>query len=103
MLNLSKSQLRLIARKRGVKSYNNMPKDGLIDAINLLKLAKDSKKNFFKQKRQQIKKKNTFKQKRQEVKKSLIKPLKTNIFQSKRKEIKKNVMKPSTKRPLNQK
>ena len=89
MLNLSKSELRLIARKGGVKSYNNMPKDELIDPINLLKPAKDNKKNIFKPKREDIKKKNTFKQKREEVKKSLIKPLKMNIFKSKRKEIKK--------------
>ena len=47
MLNLSKSDLRLIARKRGVKSYNNMPKDELIDAIDLLKPAKDNKKYIF--------------------------------------------------------
>ena len=75
MLNLSKSELMLIVRKRGVKSYKNMAKDELIDAINLLKPAKDNKKNIFKPKREEIKKKNTFKQKREEVKTSLIKPL----------------------------
>ena len=47
MLNLSKSELRLTARKRRVKSYNNMSKDELIDAINLLKPAKDNKKKIF--------------------------------------------------------
>ena len=92
-----KSELRLIARKRGVKGYNNMPKDELIDAINLLKPAKDNKKNILKPKREGIKKKNTFKLKREEVKKSLTKPLKKNIFKPKRKEIKKSLMKPSKK------
>ena len=47
MLNLSKSELRLIARKRGVKRYNNMPKDELIDAIDLLKPSKHNKKKIF--------------------------------------------------------
>ena len=47
MLNLSKSESRLTARKRRVKSYNNMSKDELIDAINLLKPAKDNKKKYF--------------------------------------------------------
>ena len=56
MLNLSKSELRLIARKRGVKGYNNMPKDELIDAINLLKPAKDNNKKNFKTKKRRNKK-----------------------------------------------
>ena len=76
MLNLSKSALIFIAKKRSVSVYKNMSKDELIDAINISE-------------KEEIKKKNTFKQKREEVQRSLIKPLRKNIFKSKRKEIKK--------------
>ena len=88
MLNLSKSALIFIAKKRSVSVYKNMSKDELIDAINISEPAKNNKKNIFKPKKEEIKKKNTFKQKREEVKRSLIKPLRKNIFKSKRKEIK---------------
>ena len=103
MLNLSKSELRSIAKKRSASGYKNMSKDELIDAINISKIAKNNKKNIFKRKREEIKKKITFKQKREEVKKSLIKPLKKNTFQSKRKEIKKSLMKPSKNKTLKSK
>ena len=47
MLNLLKSKLRLIAKERGVRSYKSMSKDELINAINTLKPAKNSRKGVF--------------------------------------------------------
>ena len=87
MLNLSKIELRFIAKKRSVSGYKNMSKDELIDAINISKPAKNNKKNIFKPK-EKMKKKNTFKQKRKEVKKSLMTPSKKKTLKSKMKEIK---------------
>ena len=79
MLNLSKSELRLIAKKGSVSGYKNMSKDELISAINISKPAKNIKNNIFKLKREEIKK-NNFKSKREEIKKSLMKPSKKKIF-----------------------
>ena len=77
---MSKSELRLMAKKRSVSGYKNLSKDELISAINITKPAKNNKKNIFKSKREEIKKKNNFKSKREEIKKSLMKPLRKNIF-----------------------
>ena len=55
MLNLSKSELRLIATKRGVSGHKSMSKDELINAINTSKPTKNNKKNIFKPKREEIK------------------------------------------------
>ena len=41
---LSKKELRVIARKRGVKNYENLPKSRLIKEINGLKPSRGSKK-----------------------------------------------------------
>ena len=85
MLNLSKSELRLIAKKGSVSGYKNMSKDELISAINISKPAKNIKNNIFKLKRE-------------EIKKSLMKPSKKKIFKSKIKKIKGSLMKPSKKK-----
>ena len=47
-LNLSKKELRLLARERGVKSYKNISKSRLIKKINKLKPSKGLKKTGFK-------------------------------------------------------
>ena len=49
MLNLSKSELRSIAKRR------SMSKNELINAINISKTTKNNKKNIFKSKRKEIK------------------------------------------------
>ena len=56
MLNLSKSDLRFIAKKRSVSGYKNMPKDELIDRINRSKPSENNKKNIFKPKKRRNKK-----------------------------------------------
>ena len=66
MLNLLKSELRLIAKK-GISGYKNISKNELINAINTSKPTKNNKKNIFKSKRK-------------EIKKSLMKPSKKKIF-----------------------
>ena len=43
-LNLSKKELRLTARERGVKNYENISKSRLIKEINKLKPSKELKK-----------------------------------------------------------
>ena len=43
-LNLSKKELRLTARERGVKNYENISKSRLIKEINKLKTSKELKK-----------------------------------------------------------
>ena len=50
MLSLSKSELRLIAKKRSASGYKNMSKDELIDAINISKPAKITKRIILNQK-----------------------------------------------------
>ena len=47
-LNPSKKELRVIARKRGVKNYKNLTKERLIEEINKLKPAEGPKKIAFK-------------------------------------------------------
>ena len=74
MLSLLKGELRLIAKERGVRSYKRIPKDELINAINTLEPAKNSRKSVFKSKRNR-------------VKKSLMEPSKKKILKSKMKEI----------------
>ena len=75
MLNLLKSELRLIAKSRGISDYKSMSKNKLINAINTSKPTKNNKKNIFKSKRK-------------EIKKSLMKPSKKKILKSILKEIK---------------
>ena len=51
MLNLLKSELRSIARKRIISGYKSMSKNELINATNISKPAKTNKKNIFKSKK----------------------------------------------------
>ena len=67
MLNLSKSELRLIAKKRSISGYKSMSKNELINAINTSEPAKSNEKNIFESKRK-------------EIKKSLMKPSKKKIL-----------------------
>ena len=76
MLNLLKSELRSIARKRIISGYKSMSKNELINATNISKPAKTNKKNIFKSK------------KKKKIKKSLMKPSKKKILKSIIKEIK---------------
>ena len=48
MLNLSKTELRSIAKKRSISDYKSMPKNELIIAINISKPTKNNKNNIFK-------------------------------------------------------
>ena len=75
MLNLLKSELRLIAKKRSISGYKSMSKSELINAINTSEPAKNNRENIFKSKRK-------------EIKKSLMKPPRKKILKSKIKEIK---------------
>ena len=75
MLNLLKSELRSIARKRSISGYKSMSKNELINAINISKPTKNNEKNIFKSKRK-------------EIKQSLMKPSKKKILKSIIKEIK---------------
>ena len=75
MLNLLKSELRLIAKKGRISGYKSMSKNELIDSINTSEPAKNNRKNVFISKRK-------------EIKKSLMKPSKKKILKSKIKEIK---------------
>ena len=75
MLNLLKSELRSIAKKRSISGYKSMSKHKLINAINISKPTKNNKKNVFKSKRK-------------EIKESLMKPSKKKIPKSIIKEIK---------------
>ena len=45
-LDLSKKELKVIARERGVKNYENLSKSRLIKEINKLKPSKGQKKPF---------------------------------------------------------
>ena len=45
-LNLSKKELKIIARERGVKDYGNLSKSSLMKEINKLKPSKGPKKSF---------------------------------------------------------
>ena len=67
MLNLLKSELRLIAKKGSIGDYKSMSKNELINAINISKPTKNNKKNILKSKRK-------------EIKKSLMKPSKKKIL-----------------------
>ena len=87
MQNLSRKELRLIAKNRNICGYKSMPKNKLLGIINNNERGKKS----------------PFKSKKEETKKGLYKPTKNNkkdIFKSKRKEIKKSLMKPSKKKIL---
>ena len=75
MLNLLKSELRLIAKRRSISGYKSMSKNELINAINTSEPGKNNRKNIFKSKRNKIKK-------------SLMKLSKKKILKSKIKEIK---------------
>ena len=75
MLNLLKSELRSVAKKRSISGYKSMSKNELINAINISKPTKNNKKNIFKSKRKKMKK-------------SLMKPSKRKILKSIIKEIK---------------
>ena len=77
MLNLLKSELRSIAKKkeRSISGYKSMSKNELINAINISKPTKNNKNNIFKSKRK-------------EIKESLMKPSKKKILKSIIKEIK---------------
>ena len=75
MLNLLKSELRLIAKKGRISGYKGMTKNELIDSINTSEPAKNNRKNIFISKRK-------------EIIKSLLKPSKKKILESKIKEIK---------------
>ena len=55
MLNLLKSELRSIAKKRSISGYKSMSKNELINAINISKPTKNNIKNIFKSKRKEIK------------------------------------------------
>ena len=97
MLNLLKSELRLIAKKGSISGYKSMSKIELINAINTSEPAKSNKKNIFKSKRKEIKnllmkssKKKVFKSKIKEIREILCDP----ILDRDRKieEIKKNFM-----------
>ena len=44
MLNLSLSELKLIAKSRGVKGYKSMSEDRLLSALNASELAKKLKR-----------------------------------------------------------
>ena len=55
MLNLLKSELRLIAKERSISSYKTIPKNELINAINISKSTKNNIKNIFKSKRKDVK------------------------------------------------
>ena len=68
MLNLLKSELRSITKKRSINDYKSISKNGLINAINNKQIM--------------------FKSKRKEIQKSLMKPSKKKILKSKMKEIK---------------
>ena len=48
MLNLLKSELRLVAKKRSISGYKIMSNNELINAINTSKPAKNNRKNIFK-------------------------------------------------------
>ena len=75
MLNLVKSELRLIAEQTSISGYKSMSRNELINAINTSEPAKNNRKNIFKSKRK-------------EIKRSLMKPTKKKILKSKIKEIK---------------
>ena len=51
MLNLLKSELRLIAKTRSIRSYKSMSKNELINAINTSEPEKNNRKNIFKSKK----------------------------------------------------
>ena len=69
MLNLLKSELRLIAKNRSISGYKSMSKNELINVINTSKPTKNNKKNIFKSKRKKGQKKS-------------MKPSKNKIFKS---------------------
>ena len=75
MLNLLKSELRSIAKKRSISGYKSMSKNELINAINISKPTKNNKKNIFKSKTK-------------EINESLMKPSKKKILKSIIKQIK---------------
>ena len=72
ILNLLKSELRSIAKKRNISGYKNMSKNELIDAINISKPTKNNKKNIFKSKRKEIKE-SLMKASKKKILKSIIK------------------------------
>ena len=75
MLNLLKSELRSLGKKRSIGGYKSMSKHELINAMNISKPTKNSKKNILKSKGN-------------EIKESLMKPSKKKIPESIIKEIK---------------
>ena len=75
MLNLLKSELRSIAKKRSISGYKSMSKNELINAINISKPTKNNKNNIFKSKTK-------------EINESLMKPSKKKILKSIIKQIK---------------
>ena len=106
MQNLSRKELRLIAKNRYICGYKSIPKDKLLRIIN--NNNKRDKNSFFKSKKEETKKglykptknnkNNTFKSKRKEIKKSLMKPSKKKILESIIKEIKEIFYDPITNR-----
>ena len=85
MLNLLKSKLRSMAKKRSISGYKSMSKNELINAINILKPTKHNKKNIFKSKRK-------------EIKESLMTPTEKKTLKSIIKEIKEILHDPITNR-----
>ena len=72
MLNLLKSELRLIAKNRSISGYKSMSKNELINVINTSKPTKNNKKNIFKSKRKKDQKK-SMKPSKNKILKSIIK------------------------------
>ena len=92
MQNLSRKELRLIAKNRNICGYKSIPKDKLLRIINnnerdresLFKLKKgETKKGLYKPT-----KNSTFKLKREKIKKGIYRQAKKSLFESQIEEIK---------------
>ena len=81
MQNLSRKQLRLMAKNRNICGYKSMLKDKLIRVIN------NNERN----------RKSLFKSKKEETKKGLYKPTRNSTFKLKREKIKRSLYRPAKK------
>ena len=87
-LNLSSEELKeiakLLARKRGIKGYKNVPEDRLLSALILSKpVKKDEKPNFSKARTEKIER--DFNKSRHKFSKSKIKEIRRNLYEIKSK------------------
>ena len=87
MQNLSRKELRLIAKNRNICGYKSMPKDKLLRIIN----------------NDERERKSIFKSTKEESKKGLYKPTRNSTFKLKREKIKKSLSSQQKKIFLNQK